>query len=811
MNGQPATPRRTVKQPEFVAITQRQELTFLHFAKRLASEFAGGGSVLLPPDSAKTKRQKDVIWETWASPTRPSARPRRAIALYEQHLTIAREIGNRREEGHSLGNLGNAYAALGETQRAIELHEQALIIDREIGDRRGESQSLGNMGVAYAALGENRRAIELHEQALIIDREIGDRRGEGNDFGNLGIAYKNLGENRRAIELYEQRLAIAREIGDRRGEGNALGNLGIAYADLGETRRALDLFEQVLAIFREIGDRLRESNASWHLGLAYEKECDLARCSRPGCRRCRTVDLETAKSATQTPRRMPRTSRVSEPASQNRNLDRETMPTTPTVFISYSHKDEAWKDHLLDHLGGLEGEGFLKTWNDRDLGAGDEWFEKIQGAMNEARVAVLLVSAHSLKSKFIRHKEIPHLLERRTKDGMTFIPVIVKACAWDELPWLARFQVRPVDGKPLAGFRGNGRDAELTKIAKEILKIVRNGALVTQTPAPKVVQQPPAPAPLHQLPTPPPDFTGRQEDLDFLRPHLAQGGTGAIFGLRGMGGVGKTTLALKLAAELKPEFPDAQIYLDLKGVDPQPLTGAQAMAHVIRAFHPEARLPEGDAEVAGLYRTVLDGKRVLLLMDNAAGKEQVQPLIPPSTCLLLVTSRFHFALPGMVDRDLEEMSETEARDLLAKIAPRVGDAADEIARLCGGLPLALRLAGSALSERRSLSPVEYVRRLKEGKERFDGVDASLNLSYELLDEERQRLWCLLAVFPGSFDGKAAAAVWELDPEAAQDGLDELVRISLVDLEERRCATGCTTWPVRSLRNAWKRSRAQEGS
>src|SRR5258708_1289332 len=80
--------------------------------------------------------------------------------------------------------------------------------------------------------------------------------------------------------------------------------------------------------------------------------------------------------------------------------------------------------------------------------------------------------------------------------------------------------------------------------------------------------------PRHHSATTPADSTGRQEDLDFLRSRLAPGKPGAIFGLRGMGGVGKTTLALKLAAELKPELPDAQIYLDLKGVDPRPLTAA---------------------------------------------------------------------------------------------------------------------------------------------------------------------------------------------------------------------------------------------
>lgn len=460
------------------------------------------------------------------------------------------------------------------------------------------------------------------------------------------------------------------------------------------------------------------------------------------------------------------------------------MPPAPSVFISYSHKDEVWKDRLVTHLGVLERQKLLQTWDDRRIKAGDEWFEEIEKEMTTAKVAVLLISANSLTSDFILHTEVPSLLERRESEGIVVFPVIVKPCLWEEVPWLARLQARPKDGKPLSSFPSSRRDAELAKIAKEILEIVRTGAPAPQPPAPKTVQPLPVLAALHQLPTPPADFTGRQEDLDFLRSHLAPGKPGAIFSLRGMGGVGKTALALKLAEEMTPRYPDAQIYLNLKGVDPHPLTASQAMAHVARSFEPEARLPDSEADLAALYRSVLFGKRVLLLMDNAAGREQVEPLIPPAGSLLLITSRTLFTLPGMAAKNLDEMSEEEARELLLRIEPRIAADADEIAQLCGRLPLALRLAGSALAERPSLSPSEYAGRLKEKKERFDGVDASLNLSYDLLDEERRHLWRLLAVFPGTFAGMAAAAVWGLDPEASQGALEELVRRSLVEWEEK---------------------------
>ncbi|HEV7669095.1 MAG TPA: tetratricopeptide repeat protein [Thermoanaerobaculia bacterium] len=206
---------------------------------------------------------------------------RRAIEIYHQALAIAREIGDRRSEGNALGCLGLAYGDLGKFRRAIEYHEQYLAISREIGSQRGEGNALGNLGNAHRGLGETRRAIEYYEQQLIIAREIGDRRGEASVFGGLGLACADLGEIRRAVEYHEQHLAIDREIGDRLGEGVALGNLGLAYADLGETRCAIEHYEQQLAITREIGDRRGEGIASWNLGEAYEKLGELARAVEP--------------------------------------------------------------------------------------------------------------------------------------------------------------------------------------------------------------------------------------------------------------------------------------------------------------------------------------------------------------------------------------------------------------------------------------------------------------------------------------------------------------------------------------------------
>jgi tetratricopeptide (TPR) repeat protein len=210
------------------------------------------------------------------------------------------------------------------------------------------------------------------------------------------------------------------------------------------------------------------------------------------------------------------------------------------------------------------------------------------------------------------------------------------------------------------------------------------------------------------------------------------------------------------------------------------------MAHVIRAYQPTARLPEGEAELTPIYRSMLHNQRALLLMDNAADRRQVEPLIPPESCLMLVTSRQHFTLPGLFTKNLDTLPAEDARKLLLRIAPLISQQADIIAKLCGYLPLALRLAASALAERFSLGVTDYIRRLTDAQQRLkvlDGVEASLSLSYELLSPEMQERWRGLAVLPDTFDTAAAANVWGVEPEMGQDTLSELLKYSLLEWNE----------------------------
>jgi hypothetical protein len=166
--------------------------------------------------------------------------------------------------------------------------------------------------------------------------------------------------------------------------------------------------------------------------------------------------------------------------------------TTPTVFISYSHRDEIWKDRLITQLGVLQQQSILELWHDRRIGAGADWYQEICQAMQAADVAVLLVSADFLTSSFILREEVARLLTRRQQEGLPIVPILVRPCAWEEVPWLARMQLRPLEARPLSAGNEHQIETELTAIAKETAALLRratpettvaNGQETDATPA----------------------------------------------------------------------------------------------------------------------------------------------------------------------------------------------------------------------------------------------------------------------------------------------------------------------------------------
>lgn len=282
-----------------------------------------------------------------------------------------------------------------------------------------------------------------------------------------------------------------------------------------------------------------------------------------------------------------------------------------------------------------------------------------------------------------------------------------------------------------------------------------------------------------------------------------------------MGGVGKTALALRLGHELKPSFPDADFYLDLRGAAVAPnrsIPPEEALQHVIRAFtSPGATLPADLAELQALYRSCLAGKRAIVFWDNAKDAEHVKDLIPPAGCLMLITSRARFQLPAMNVMHVDAFPEGDAVAFLKAIAMSggrtLGDAdAVEIARLCGHLPQALRLAGGGLAARPDLLPPELIGRLHELEQRLRVLDrykndtierslqASMEMTQQLLPEQGRAKWHALAVLPATFDFWAAVWVWgepgdsseselKASRDCAADILSDLVRLNAVVYEE----------------------------
>ncbi len=151
------------------------------------------------------------------------------------------------------------------------------------------------------------------------------------------------------------------------------------------------------------------------------------------------------------------------------------------IFISYSHKDENWKEHVVTHLSALPD---IKPWDDRRIAGGKDWFIEITDSLDAADMAILLVSADFLASKFIKKEEIPRLLQRRKKEGLIVFPIILYNCAWKKIDWLNKIQARPKDEETLATGDKPACEAKLASIAEEIFDLLNKKKSPPKPPRP---------------------------------------------------------------------------------------------------------------------------------------------------------------------------------------------------------------------------------------------------------------------------------------------------------------------------------------
>jgi hypothetical protein len=157
----------------------------------------------------------------------------------------------------------------------------------------------------------------------------------------------------------------------------------------------------------------------------------------------------------------------------------------PKVFISYSHKDEDWKNRLQTQLEVLQMEGLLSVWEDRQIEVGNLWLPEIELALNTSDVAILLISADFLVSKFIRGQEVPRLLERREKEGIRIIPLILKPCPWRKVAWLSALQGSSRDNIELSGLTEHQQDEVLSKLAEKAHDLLQ----ITQAKTPRTIEK----------------------------------------------------------------------------------------------------------------------------------------------------------------------------------------------------------------------------------------------------------------------------------------------------------------------------------
>jgi DNA-binding SARP family transcriptional activator/tetratricopeptide (TPR) repeat protein len=297
----------------------------------------------------------------------------------------------------------------------------------------------------------------------------------------------------------------------------------------------------------------------------------------------------------------------------------------------------------------------------------------------------------------------------------------------------------------------------------------------------------------------PPDviaFTGRDEELQAIAATVADtasdGGVVAIHAIDGMPGVGKTALAVHAGHRLAERFPDRQLFIDLHAHTPgrQPVEPPEALAELLIADGVDPRqLPDSLDGRQGMWRDRMAGKRVLIVLDNAAGTAQVAPLLPGAAgCLVLVTSRRRLADLPAHHVLLDVLPADDAVEMFLRLAPHAKgepDTAAELVEACGYLPLAIGITGSLYTRHPTWTLAQLVAEVRARRLTATGenrsVKAAFDLSYHHLPERRRRFFRLLGLHPGvELDDHAAAALTGLTPDATAGELTALYNDHLLE-------------------------------
>jgi len=322
----------------------------------------------------------------------------------------------------------------------------------------------------------------------------------------------------------------------------------------------------------------------------------------------------------------------------------------------------------------------------------------------------------------------------------------------------------------------------------------------------RILRSVPIPA---QLPADIADYTGRDDQVRHLCELLSstdahgEGGAVRIALVAGSGGLGKTSLAVHAAHRVRGSFPDGQLYVDLLGATPHPLAAGDVLARFLRDLGVDARdIPADEAERSARYRTVLAGRRVLIVLDNARDAAQVRPLLPgTSSCSVLVTTRSQ--MPDLASTQLVDLNVLDDEEALTLFSRVVGDkraaaepeATAEVLLACAGLPLAIRICAARLATRSGWTIATMANRLRDEHRRLDelsvgdlAVRASFQVSFAALSASAQPdgiapadAFRLLGLWPGpSISSAAAAALFGTREYLAAAALEALVDARLLE-------------------------------